>query len=111
MPWCEGCARFLNPNTLRPDGSCPSCEQKVADPPGPAMEPGQSEHASAGMEVQVPDDPPAGSDSTTEDEAPRAPWLSDDDDDVKAPWHFKLLVVLTVIYMTWRFVEMAGFLG
>jgi hypothetical protein len=32
MPWCEGCSRFLNPNTLRSDGTCPTCEGLVADP-------------------------------------------------------------------------------
>jgi hypothetical protein len=32
MPWCEGCSRFLNPNTLQPDGSCPTCGRHVADP-------------------------------------------------------------------------------
>jgi hypothetical protein len=26
-------------------------------------------------------------------------------DDERAPWHFKLLVVLTVIYLVWRFVQ------
>jgi hypothetical protein len=23
MPWCDECARFYNPNTLQPDGTCP----------------------------------------------------------------------------------------
>lgn len=32
MPWCETCSRFLNPNTLRPDGTCPSCGRPVAEP-------------------------------------------------------------------------------
>ena len=27
------------------------------------------------------------------------------DDDERAPWHFKLLVVMTVIYLAWRFVQ------
>ncbi|HEY8527223.1 MAG TPA: hypothetical protein VIL48_19800 [Acidimicrobiales bacterium] len=30
MPWCETCSRFLNPNTLNADGSCPSCGRVVA---------------------------------------------------------------------------------
>ena len=33
MPWCEPCHRFYNPNTLRPDGTCPSCGAKPAAPP------------------------------------------------------------------------------
>ncbi|HEY7072233.1 MAG TPA: hypothetical protein VH479_19045 [Acidimicrobiales bacterium] len=32
MPWCETCSRFLNPNTLEPDGSCPTCGRVVAEP-------------------------------------------------------------------------------
>ena len=29
MPWCERCDRFLNPNTVQPDGTCPSCGRPV----------------------------------------------------------------------------------
>jgi hypothetical protein len=32
MPWCETCSRFLNPNSLHADGSCPACGRVVADP-------------------------------------------------------------------------------
>jgi len=32
MPWCETCSRFLNPNSLGPDGSCPSCGRVVSEP-------------------------------------------------------------------------------
>ncbi len=32
MPWCEGCSRFLNPNTLRADGTCPTCDRQVVEP-------------------------------------------------------------------------------
>lgn len=77
MPWCEGCARFLSPNTLRSDGSCPSCETKVADPPAPSEE-GNTTPDLPASAVDVP----------------------------KAPWHFKLLVIATVIYLGWRFVEL-----
>ncbi|HEX5366010.1 MAG TPA: hypothetical protein VFW63_05025 [Acidimicrobiales bacterium] len=34
MPWCETCSRFLNPNSLGPDGSCPACGRVVAEPRG-----------------------------------------------------------------------------
>ena len=33
MPWCEECAKFWNPTTLRPDGTCPSCGHAVAAAP------------------------------------------------------------------------------
>jgi hypothetical protein len=32
MPWCEPCGRFLSPNTLREDGTCPVCGE-VVEPP------------------------------------------------------------------------------
>lgn len=31
MPWCETCGRFYNPNTLRDDGTCPTCGRQVAE--------------------------------------------------------------------------------
>ncbi|MBI2704271.1 MAG: hypothetical protein HYX32_03115 [Actinobacteria bacterium] len=33
MPWCEGCSKFWNPNSMPPDGSCPSCGDVIAEPP------------------------------------------------------------------------------
>jgi hypothetical protein len=36
MPWCDDCERFLNPNSLREDGRCPSCGTVVAEPAEPA---------------------------------------------------------------------------
>jgi hypothetical protein len=36
MPWCDPCARFYNPNTLLPDGSCPACGRTLARPRGSA---------------------------------------------------------------------------
>jgi len=69
VPWCDGCSRFLNPNTLRTDGTCPQCESLVADP------------------TKARDDTP-----------------------VKAPWHFKLLVLVTVVYLGWRLIQMIGWL-
>lgn len=32
MPWCHACDRFYNPNSLRPDGTCPTCDELVAEP-------------------------------------------------------------------------------
>jgi hypothetical protein len=31
VPWCATCDRFYNPNTLQPDGTCPTCGQPVAE--------------------------------------------------------------------------------
>jgi hypothetical protein len=33
MPWCEDCAKFWNPNSMPPDGSCPTCGRMIAEPP------------------------------------------------------------------------------
>lgn len=30
VPWCDTCDRFYNPNTLRPDGTCPACGRTVS---------------------------------------------------------------------------------
>lgn len=32
MPWCDTCDRFYNPNSLQPDGTCPTCGRAVASP-------------------------------------------------------------------------------
>jgi hypothetical protein len=32
VPWCETCDRFYNPNSLEPDGTCPTCGRLVAAP-------------------------------------------------------------------------------
>lgn len=32
MPWCERCDRFLNPNTVGSDGTCPSCGREIQPP-------------------------------------------------------------------------------
>ena len=33
MPWCTDCDRFYNPNSLNPDGTCPTCGRSVAEAP------------------------------------------------------------------------------
>ncbi len=63
MPHCDTCARFYNPNTLLPDGSCPTCGTRLGESGVPAEREG-------------------------------------------APWHFKLLVAITVVYLTWRLVQL-----
>lgn len=39
MPTCETCDRFYNPNSLRPDGTCPTCGAAVASPAPEAVTP------------------------------------------------------------------------
>ena len=38
MPWCEPCGKFYNPNSLRPDGTCPD-DHQVAEPSEPDAAP------------------------------------------------------------------------
>ncbi len=38
-------------------------------------------------------------------ETPTLRATDEGDDDERAPWHFKLLVVMTVIYLAWRFFQ------
>ena len=33
MPWCEDCSKFWNPNSMPPDGTCPTCGRIIAEPP------------------------------------------------------------------------------
>lgn len=33
MPWCEDCAKFWNPNTMPPDGTCPTCGRLIGEAP------------------------------------------------------------------------------
>jgi hypothetical protein len=77
MPWCETCSRFYNPNSLGPDGSCPTCGRVVAEPPDPA-EAATGTEGGAGAEAKPKE---------------------------RAPWHFKVLLVLVVVYLTWRFIQ------
>jgi hypothetical protein len=52
VPWCERCDRFLNPNTVQADGTCPSC----------------------GRPVEPVDDHAAADGTEGSDEEVRAPW-------------------------------------
>lgn len=38
VPWCHTCDRFYNPNSLQPDGTCPTCQQPVATATEPREE-------------------------------------------------------------------------
>lgn len=29
MPWCDGCDVYLAPNSVKTDGTCPTCETTV----------------------------------------------------------------------------------
>jgi len=89
MPWCETCAKFWNPNSMQPDGTCPSCGRSLAEAP----EGSSSASGATGG-------PGAGSAKLDLRELAG--------EDARTPWHFKLLVVAVVGYLGWRGVEMAS---
>ncbi len=84
MPWCEECAKYWTPNAMNDDGTCPRCGDCVPDQP-PTRGVGRRP-------------------STTVDHDHQR-GRGDAADDETAPWHFKLLVVATVGYLVWRFVQ------
>lgn len=75
MPWCEPCAKYMAPSAMTDDGRCPSCGEVA-------------EHYTLSGRRK-------GSDVNLHELA----------GDEKAPWHFKLLVVLLVLYLGWRIVD------
>ncbi len=54
MPWCEGCDRFYNPNSLAPDGTCRSCGAQVGGPVDPRPSSDAAEGASTGSTSKAP---------------------------------------------------------
>jgi len=84
MPWCEDCAKYFAPSAMAPDGSCPTCGRVLEAPKVPAPITAKNlnlKHLAAG-----------------EDAA--------DDEEVKTPWHFKVLLVLLILYLTWRLIDL-----
>jgi len=73
MPWCDDCEKYYAPSAMTPEGHCPQCD---ADLLAPDPEPDPDAEAGAAGE---------------------------EDDDSGVPWHFKLMVVLLVVYLGWRF--------
>jgi len=80
VPWCDECAKFWSPATLR-EGACPTCGAPLARQ-AQSVRPGGQDQPSA------PPGHPSGDGA--------------DDEHVKAPWHFKLLLVGLVVYLGYR---------
>ena len=101
MPWCETCAKFWNPSSMRADGTCPTCGRSLASaaasaPAGPA----EVDGAEAGPGAGADPVPGVGQRLTGADLREMA------GEDAKAPWHFKLMVVALAIYLGWRAVDL-----
>ena len=83
MPWCEDCAKYHAPSAMSAEGAGPTCG-RVLDAPKPA--PITAKNLDL-KKLAAGEDP-------------------SDEDDGSAPWHFKLLMVLLVLYFIWRIVDL-----
>jgi hypothetical protein len=83
MPWCEECAKYWTPNSMNEDGTCPQCGELVEEPHVHRDDAQGDGMQGNGVEGKG-------------------------DDDEKTPWHFKLLVVTLVVYLGWRFWQLAA---
>jgi len=84
MPWCEDCAKYHAPSAMSPDGCCPTC--------GRLLQAQKAVVTAKNLDLRKL----AAGEGADED----------DIDDEGAPWHFKLLMVLTVLYLIWRIVDL-----
>ena len=83
MPFCEDCAKYWTPSAMNDDGTCPTCGRVVEAPKL------QSTITAKNVNVKK-----------------LAAGVEGDADGASAPWHFKLLMVLLVVYLGWRFVQL-----
>ena len=84
MPWCEDCAKYWTPATMNDDGTCPTCG-RVVEPP-----------------VRQP--------ITAKNVNLRQLAAGDGEPIPKTPWHFKLIMVLLVLYLGWRLVQLIAWI-
>ena len=102
MPWCDACDRFLSPNTVHDDGTCPSCGAKVASPASlRRARRGRGSSADA-MAVRSEQRSSADAEATSRGDGGTG---QGDDAQAKAPWHFKVLLIALVIYLGWRLIQ------
>ncbi len=90
MPWCEDCAKFWNPNSMPPDGTCPTCHRPIGGPP--------TERA-----TRHPD--------ASADADPATPATVVDDQRTKVPWHFWVMVACVAVYLGWRVIQLLVWAG
>lgn len=88
MPFCEDCAKYWAPSTMREDGSCPTCGRVLEEPTIASTTPAHRRVTADTLDLKA------------------LARSGGDDPDAKAPWHFKLLVVALCVYLTWRVVDL-----
>ncbi len=84
MPWCEDCAKYYAPSAMTDDGRCPTC----------------------GRTLDAPKVAPLVTGKTLDLKKLAAGDSADGDENVSAPWHFKLLMVMLALYLTWRIIQL-----
>ena len=95
MPWCEHCAKFWTPSSMKADGSCPTCGRVL--PRAAAAAPGEVEPGEADAAEGEPGPALRAKDVNLREMAGK---------EARAPWHFKVLMVLLAIYLGWRLVQL-----
>ena len=81
MPWCEDCAKYWAPAAMKEDGTCPTCGRVVEAPT-------RQKVTAKNLNLRELAGGEGGEDAA------------------KAPWHFKLLMVLLALYLTWRIIQL-----
>ena len=84
MPWCDECSKFWSPSSLPASGACPTCGRTLS---AAAI---ATKRREAAAEVGEQGEEPG--------------------EEYKAPWHFKLMVALAVVYLTWRFIQLISWM-
>jgi hypothetical protein len=95
MPWCDDCSKYWNPSSMLPDGSCPTCGRVLPERMFAPQEDGGDGSADEASAAAPNADPSKVS-------------LRQMAGEQRTPWHFKLLIVLVVAYLTWRIIQMIG---
>ena len=84
MPWCEDCVKYYAPSAMTDNGTCPTC----------------------GRTLDAPKVAPLVTGKNLDLKKLAAGNTAEGDEDVSAPWHFKLLMVMLALYLTWRIVDL-----
>lgn len=99
MPWCDSCDRFLSPNTVRDDGTCPDCGSAIISPR--SLERARRGRGSSADAMATRSERAAMTGAQAAEGAEPASNAADE----KTPWHFKVLLVALILYLTWRLVQ------
>jgi len=106
MPWCEDCAKFWNPSSMKTDGTCPTCGRVLPSRETSRTEPSPNVPASSHASGEGDDAGTATPATAPDGELEKVNFKKLAGEDAKAPWHFKVLMALLAIYLTWRLVQL-----